>query len=230
MDTFLSHRHQLYFDVHIERFRTSFALPRADARRPHACLINAVYLIACHLTPSLAHHGDYFLSRARAALTHALERADRLFNYIQASGLITMYLLGQGRVLEAYYLMGATSRFAVGSGLHQIASPVWREATASSPVAAFLPPPPRIESAPMLDHPANSIELGERIAGWWQVWAVDRIGSIHTALPGALTDDLDPVTRIDTCWPRSMHDFIHVSCLIPRFYRFHSPFSIGNRV
>ncbi|KDQ18559.1 hypothetical protein BOTBODRAFT_515310 [Botryobasidium botryosum FD-172 SS1] len=208
LDVFFERRHQAHLEVHSQRFFLSLTLTTTErnSRRPHPCLLNAMYLLACHFTKphDSARHEAFFLTKARAALTDALEHSDRLIQFIQASSLICVYLLANGRTLESYYLVCATARFAIGCGLHEIASPVWREAGAAQVPSTFGDGQATGGNG-VLAAPFDSIDLGERIMTFWQLWIIDRSISMATSLPPAIGADY--LAQTTTCWPPALSEF-----------------------
>lgn len=57
----------------------------------------------------------------------------------------------------------------------------------------------------------DTVELGERILAFWQVYNLDRCWAVATGLPVALSDDKYPRTRIETAWPRLLEEYEMVS-------------------
>lgn len=181
INTFLLHRHQAYCGLSEARFRQSLSAglnqhqssssptthqhPTSSVRtspgpfplqKPHACLLNAVYLLGCFFSasdsslsassgaaavsptqasPSSRDYSSYeplFLYRARQGIARALENAERLDQAVQAASLVSVYLYAKGRVLEGYYLSCANARFAVGCGMHQMRSVTWNSSGSSA--------------------------------------------------------------------------------------------------
>lgn len=100
-------------------------------RRPHACLINAMYLVALDfatafpMDPVLDETGARFLdfkipenlptdhvllARAQSHCAQSLADVDRLQDYIQASLLLAYWFFRHGRLMEGQYSMAAVSR------------------------------------------------------------------------------------------------------------------------
>ncbi|CEL54576.1 hypothetical protein RSOLAG1IB_07180 [Rhizoctonia solani AG-1 IB] len=206
IDLFMPHRHRCGFEVHIGRFLASLDLP--INKRPHPCLMNAIFLLGCHYAPSgsLSHLEPMFLSRARTALAESLEHADRLKDFLFASALLACYFYFKGRLLEGQHHNSAAVRFAMSCGLHQISSPVWRgseyatTATGSAPWQVTSMSLRRAGS--MLDPPRDPIELYELINIFWLTFITDRAGSLGTGLPHAIKDD-----EITTVFPRPLQEF-----------------------
>ncbi|KAI0737938.1 fungal-specific transcription factor domain-containing protein [Daedaleopsis nitida] len=185
LDIFFAHRHQCAFDVHIGRFRASLLLP--NAHRPHPSLVDAIYLLACYFSrsPRFTDLEPHFLKRSLRGIADALQYSDRVVHVLQASCLLALYFFWHGRTLEGYYHSSIAARLAVGLGLHQIESKKGLRA----------PQPPRDE-----------VEYAERIAAFWQIYAVDRAWAVATGLPTALPDDDHPRSAIKTIWPMVIPD------------------------
>lgn len=204
---FLAHRHQFAFDTHIERFQASMAYASAD--RPHPALMDAIYLMACHLSqsPSLTELEPYFLKRALCGISDALQHNDRVINVLQASCLLALYFFGRGRILEGYYHSSIAARLAVSLGLHQIRSDSWFQLQFTLTGFHHPPLPSPSSSTVQLDPPKDAIESEERVAAFWQVFVVDRAWSVATGLPAALPDDDHPQAQIETVWPTPLSHF-----------------------
>lgn len=217
----MEHRHQAYYEISPARFWQSLSpggSPSPSANEaPHPSLLNAMYLLACFFSGSkeLEQYEPLFLERARNGLAYALQQAENLPHAIQAASLIAMYLHSRGRVLEGYYLACANARFAVGCGLHQIESPIWR-----GPNATGFGGTPLAGVPPLLEPPRDPIEHGERIHMWWQVWMVDQCSAVATNLPPALYDSADSYSRISTSFPPNMTEFETGSLQIGRNVQF----------
>ncbi|KAF8344134.1 uncharacterized protein EI90DRAFT_49727 [Cantharellus anzutake] len=212
LTVFTGHRHQAHFEFNIDRFLRSLSLPRGSPDRPHPCLMNAIYLFASHFSRSshLSVHDGIFLARSRAGITAALQTKDRILHAIQAACIVSFYLFFKGKVLEGYWMSGATCRMAIACGLHQIKAAVSSDLAAPSTGAS-----PIVNTGTkmiVLPEPKNNIELGERIHTFWQVWCVDKYGVLSTGFAPSLVDTPDiPLLKIKTCWPPAMRAFINES-------------------
>ncbi|OBZ75980.1 Nitrogen assimilation transcription factor nirA [Grifola frondosa] len=205
LDIFFSHRQQCAFDVHEGRFRASLLLP--TSQQPHPAVVDAIFLLACYFSrsPPLAELESHFLKSSLKGIADALQHSDRIINVLQASCLIAVYFFSRGRTMEGYYHSSIAARLAVGLGLHQIRSNEWfqyqfalagYQQEAASPLKAAVPLAP----------PLDAIEYAERVAAFWQIFAVDRSWSVATGLPTALPDDDHPRARIETIWPIPIPD------------------------
>ena len=195
LDIFFAHRHQCAFEVHIGRFKAALLLP--NAQKPHPSLVDAIYLLACYFSRSPLYTGleSYFLKESLRAISDALQSSDRIVHVLQASCLLALYFFWHGRTLEGYYHSSIAARLAVGLGLHQIRPDQFSRAGIQGDV-----PAPLNASVP-LSPPRDEVEYTERIAAFWQIFAVDRAWAVVTGLPTALPDDDHPRSVIKTMWP-----------------------------
>ncbi|KAJ7184466.1 hypothetical protein C8R46DRAFT_1026374 [Mycena filopes] len=196
LDIFLAHRHQCWFDGQVERFSLSNTTPQFGME-PHPCLMNAIYLLACHFarSPYCSEIEPVFFTRALHEITVALDNSDRLVDVVQASCLLAVYLYINCRALEGYCHSFSAARLAVGLGLHQIrplppASAGDAQLGYSEDITPIPIPPAR-----------DRAEVADRIAAFWQVFMVDRCWSVASGLPVALPDGDCPQVRIKTPWP-----------------------------
>ncbi|TFY71620.1 hypothetical protein EVG20_g1379 [Dentipellis fragilis] len=194
LDIFLAHRHQVNFQVNVERLRNSIHLPLEEQRHP--VLMNAIFLWACYLSrpQSLGQHEPMYLARALECLDDALQNPTRVLDMIQGCCLLAMYLLTNGRLLEGSYHASNAASLAMQWGLHRQVSeePDLGECFETS----FRLPPPR-----------DVIERGERILTFWQVFILDRCWSVVLQRPSTIQDGRDMMTAITVPWPQDMEDY-----------------------
>lgn len=202
LDIFLPHRHQCGLDLHIGRLRETLTMPPSEQRHP--VLMNAIYLWACYLSRpgSLCEHEPLYLSRALAAVNDAIANPTRVVDFIQASCLLSVYFLSNGRLLEGSYHASAAASLALQWGLHQIGRD------------DFGSPVPERESTFRLEPAKDSIEQGERILAFWQVFNLDRCWSVALHRPATIPDSKHPWTAITTPWPQRMEDYETVSAFL----------------
>ncbi|KDQ07876.1 hypothetical protein BOTBODRAFT_38438 [Botryobasidium botryosum FD-172 SS1] len=191
IDCFLHYRFQSGIELHIPRFLASLSLPPDEG--PHPALIDAMCLVACALSrkPYLRKHEPYILSQARAHLDQSLAEADRLFDFIRASALLSRYYALRGRFQEGFITISACAKLTIACGLHKIASRVW-----SDPRARAVP------GSSLLKPPRDPVELAERILGFWAVFVIERMYTIHDRIPSAFVDD-----EIETVFPLPLSYF-----------------------
>ncbi|KAI0708903.1 hypothetical protein C8T65DRAFT_739974 [Cerioporus squamosus] len=194
LEIFIPHRHQCGLDIHVGRLRDSLSLPASEQRHP--VLMNAIFLWACYLSRpgSLSQYEQLYLSRTSTALADALQYTNKAIDIIQACCLLSVYYISNGRLLEGSYYSAAASTLAIQCRLHQIGSenvPVHDNWDAS-----FDLPPPK-----------DSIERGERISTFWQVYTLDRCWSVMLRRPATLPDSDHPWASITTPWPQRIEDY-----------------------
>lgn len=199
LDIFLPHRHQCGLDLHVGRLRDSLTLPRSEQRHP--VLMNAIYLWACYLSrpTSLSEHESLYLSRTLAAVNDAISNPTKVVDFIQASCLLSVYFLSNGRFIEGSYHASVAANSAIQWGLHQIGS---EDFTHMSTIG---------ESPFRLDPAKDAIEQGERILTFWQVFTLDRCWSVALQRPATLPDSKHPWTAVSTPWPQRMEEYETVS-------------------
>lgn len=140
---------------------------------------------------------------ALEALRDALRLGDKVIDVIQASCLLSMYFLANGRILEGGYHASAAAALAVQCGLHGAASP---EASTwlSEPNEQFDLKPPK-----------SDFRQGERILAFWQVYNLDRCWSVALRKPSIIPDDA--FSAIDCPWPQDISEYELVSLLFVCF-------------
>jgi hypothetical protein len=99
---FLPYRRQFYFYVDIPRLLRRVHLPQSDPEAIHPALLNAIYLIACHLVKGeLTRYQPILLARARAYMDESLAHVDRLTHFLGASLILSCWYEQSGRLVEA---------------------------------------------------------------------------------------------------------------------------------
>ncbi|KDQ12862.1 hypothetical protein BOTBODRAFT_404027 [Botryobasidium botryosum FD-172 SS1] len=191
IDAFLQYRFQCAFEFHIPRLLASLSLSPEEG--PHPALIDTMCLIACAFSRKryMRRHEPYILSQARMHLAQSLAQADRLFDFIRASTLLSRYYSFRGRLLEAFTTISTCASFTIACQLHKIKSCVWSK-----------PTPDDIWTKSLLPPPADSIELAERIYGFWMVFITERNHTASDKRPSAFPDD-----EIDTPFPLPLSYF-----------------------
>ncbi|KAK0505291.1 hypothetical protein EDD18DRAFT_1399387 [Armillaria luteobubalina] len=91
----------------------SLNLPISEQRHP--ALMNAIYLWACFVSrpEPLCEHEEHFLNQAIQAHQQGLRLADKVLDIIQASCLLSVYFLANGRLLEGSYHTSAAAALAI---------------------------------------------------------------------------------------------------------------------
>lgn len=198
LDIFAPHRYQVGLSAPFGRLRDSVALGTPDR---HPVLLNAIYLWSCFVSRPgpLSHHENHYLSRALEYLGEALQEQSRVIDVIQASCLLSLYFLANGRLLEGGYHVSAAASMCVQWGLHGgISNP---------PVLGLTENLPSFKLAP----PTDSVQNGERILTFWQVYNLDRCWSVVLQRPPTIPDGQTASTSINTPWPIGIQDYESVS-------------------
>ncbi len=181
--------------------RDSLNLPMSEQRHP--ALMNAIYLWACFVSrpEPLCEHEEHFLTQAIQAHQQGLRLADKVLDIIQASCLLSVYFLANGRLLEGSYHASAAAALAIQVGLHMDVSPEphqWMN-----------------DSTESFDLKPQKIDLrrGERVLAFWQVYNLDRCWSVVLRKPPVLPDASNPWTSITCPWPQDMAEYDSVRTL-----------------
>lgn len=199
VDIFASHRHQCLLGLHMGRLRDSFTRPAAEQHHP--CLTNAVFLWACYISRPgpLSEHESHYLSCSLEALSDALQYNHRVLDVIQASCLLSLYFLSNGRALEGSYHAAAAASLTMQSGLH-------------GAIMNHSPFESTSVMGPMKLEPAkDAVEQGERILTFWQAFVLDRCWSVVLQKPVTIPDGPDGCLSIVMPWPQSMQEYESVS-------------------
>ncbi|KDQ18711.1 hypothetical protein BOTBODRAFT_171495 [Botryobasidium botryosum FD-172 SS1] len=223
LEIFHPHWPQCAIDLYLPRFLNSLDLPYGQG--PHPALLNVMYLLACHFSPSLSRHEPVFLRRVQEALSRSLQEGDRLSDFVLTSSLLSRYFAAKARMLEAHLMASTAMRFAMACGLHQISSRVWEPAEATGLIVSIpsgtlsLVPSTSMDAHTwLLPPPRDTIELGERINIFWCAFVVDRAVCIGGRLPFSIRDE-----EISTVWPMPIEQFVTVYAL--DMYLEEDPFS-----
>lgn len=178
-------------------------MPLSEQRHP--VLMNSIYLWACFLSRpgSLSEHEPLYLSRALASVNDAIANPTKVVDFIQASCLLSVYFLSNGRLLEGSYHASAAASLALQWGLHQIGQDEFSATLGCG----------ERESTFRLPPAKDSIEQGERILAFWQVFNLDRCWSVALQRPATIPDSKHPWTAITTPWPQRMSDYETVRIL-----------------
>jgi hypothetical protein len=181
------------------RLKESLSLPISEQRHP--VLMNSIFLWSCYVSRPgpLSQHESHYLARALEALGDALQFRDKVIDVIQASCLLSMYFLSNGRMLEGGYHASAAASLAIQCGLHRGKSHEFNLCV--GPTDALKLPPTK-----------DALQEGERILAFWQVYNLDRCWSVILRKPISIVDGRDPLTTISLPWPQQMADYETVSC------------------
>jgi hypothetical protein len=194
LDIFSPHSRQCGLEIHIGRLRESLTLPASEQRHP--VLMNAIYLWACFISrpEPLSQHEEHYLQHALEALPEALRSNNNTIDVIQASCLLSMYFLANGRLLEGSYHASAAASLTIQTGLGGKASletQGWSNECMDSDLKPTM----------------SDIRDGERILAFWQVYNLDRCWSVVLRKPCIILDKPDSRQSIYCPWPQDIKDY-----------------------
>lgn len=204
--------------------QSSVILPQAPPQR-HPVLQNAMLLWASLLMRGspLDAYERTFLSLTQSSLADALSVSQHApvqaesglqivspavaaVDALQASVILSRYFFACARLTEASYHASAAADLAVQWGLHQLSG---ADLNSFGLVGSF--DGDNSTSALHLAPPSDSIELGERICVFWQVYVLDRLLSVALRRPPCIVDDDCIETRVDSPWPEDAEEYGNVS-------------------
>ncbi|KAJ3563309.1 hypothetical protein NP233_g9022 [Leucocoprinus birnbaumii] len=192
LDIFAPHQQQCGLGINVQRLRE--CLHRPPSEQPHPVLMNAIYLWACFVSrpEPLCQQEDLYLRHALDALPDALKSTDRLVDVIQASCLLSMYYLANGRMCEGGYHASAAAALAVQAGLSRdvYQHDLWL------PFEDFDLKPLKSQN-----------QDGSRILAFWQAFVFDRCWSVFLQKPSLISDGPDARNIISCPWPQGVNDY-----------------------
>ncbi|KAJ7180814.1 hypothetical protein C8R46DRAFT_886456, partial [Mycena filopes] len=209
VQTFRPHASQFGFFLDWQRFLLL-------ARHSHSpgftnsssALLNAIYMWGAHLSPSSSELEARFKRKAlQAAATELSPQASFLMFTIQAEVLLAYYFFRTGRFLEARVHTGTAVALALGGGLHLVRSRNQRP----DELAVLGIDTEADDETVHLRAPADAVEEGERINGFWAVFVLSR--NLTVALePAARVGngsvfDVREGVAVDTPWPLEMEEY-----------------------
>ncbi|KAL7279257.1 hypothetical protein ACG7TL_007098 [Trametes sanguinea] len=200
VNAFLPHSASLSFFLHVPRFMQAMQQPNIDNRRVQLspALLNSVYLWGAHLSTSAAlrAYESIFQVRATNALSSALRESQySVINLIQAEVLMANYFFTMSRFLEGRYHCSAAVALALSCRLHKIRSSTDQGFGRASvrqgeQVREYNLPPPR-----------DAVEEGERMRGFWYVYAMDKNWAVALGSPSHFNGIAQSGSYVDTPWP-----------------------------
>ncbi|KAG5222036.1 zinc cluster transcription factor [Salix suchowensis] len=158
--------------------------------------MNAIYLWACFISrpEPLCQHEEHYLARALEVIGEAIRLGNHALDVIQASCLLSMYFLSNGRMLEGSYHASAAVGLAVQCGLHRgisLDSQSWI-----------------LQSTDSFDiKPVKDLSESERVLTFWQVFNLDRCWAVIMRRPSMIPDGPDGWNSIITPWPLDTADY-----------------------
>ena len=198
---FVQHASEFGFFLHIHRFLDKVYTQANRNNSSLTILLNVIYLLGARLSrdPQIRSQEQGFLSRALQHIPTALPEDPQGAIYVmQAEVLLANYFFNGSRQLEGVYHTNAAVSIAMASKLHLIRSN--RRSRSTAEANSYRLPPP-----------ADALEEGERINGFWTVFILDRCWAIASGSAPAFTDDESTGTQIDTPWPMDLGMYQSVS-------------------
>jgi hypothetical protein len=122
LHAFISHRHQLAFQVDTKFLLASLSAPSPGVERAHPSLRNIIFALGCYFSRLswLGTQEAHFVDQALQTLQSGLSKGEKLLDIVQACCLLASYSFLKGNVLEINYHVACATRLATGLGLHQI--------------------------------------------------------------------------------------------------------------
>ncbi|KAJ6593229.1 hypothetical protein B0H19DRAFT_1010606 [Mycena capillaripes] len=201
LQTFRPHASEFGFFLDWNRFLQTTAhsiFPDAPMRTSSA-LLYAIYMWGAHLSSDSQRELHY---KHRALQSAAAELTPRSFLHtIQVEVLLSHYFFRTGHFLEARAHTATAVALALGGGLHQIRS-------LNQPDAPVIEITEDNDQAIHLRAPADALEEGERINGFWAVFMLQK--NLSVALePAARVCGVFEAggMQIDTPWPLEIEDY-----------------------
>ncbi|KAJ7939732.1 hypothetical protein B0H13DRAFT_1586901, partial [Mycena leptocephala] len=201
LQTFSPHASEFGFFLHWSRFlqsTLSSVLPDATIHKSLA-LLNTLYMWGAHLS-SDRQREVYFKTKALQSVAADLTPQSFLHT-LQAEVLLSHFFFRTGHFLEARAHTATAVALALGAGLHQIRS-------LNHPDAPVLELTEGNDQEIHLRAPADAIEEGERINGFWAVYMLQKNLSVALKPPARVCGVFEAGgMQIDTPWPLEMDDY-----------------------
>ncbi|KAI3603740.1 hypothetical protein WG66_006727 [Moniliophthora roreri] len=192
LETFLAqHVPSLEFFLNQSRF-VQCALSTLPSSHPsRACrgLMNTVYYVASSFNKPLNPPSQVLLEAVGILSTN---HPNKILHAIQAEVLLATWFLHSNRILQGKYHLGTAVSLTVGAGLHRI-----RSRRASQTVSHRMSLPPAVDS----------VEEGERIIGFWKVFALSNIWDTISGPTSSCIVFNGDGKGIDTPWAWEMHEY-----------------------
>ena len=155
----------------------------------------------------LCQHEEHYLQRSLEALPDGLQSPNKVIDVIQASCLLSMYFLANGRLLEGSYHASAAAALATQTDLGGRAYSNARNSSVDTMESDLKPP-------------KNDTYEGEKILAFWQVYNLDRCWSVVLRKPCVIPDKPNSCQSICCPWPQNIDYYENVS--LQFFYLFRS--------
>ena len=159
--------------------------------------MNAIFLWSCYVSRPgpLSQHENHYLRRALESLGEGLRHPDKVIDVVQASCLLSLYFLSNGRMLEGGYHASAAASLVAQFGLDRSISQQNYE-----PMHSF-----------KIDPAKDPIEESERILVFWQAYNLDYCWSVVLRKPPVIRDGRYAFNSVSASWPRDAEEYETVS-------------------
>ena len=184
------------------RLAESLALPASEQRHP--ALLNAIFLWSCCISRPgpLSQYESHYLSRTLDSLGDALRHPDKAVDVVQASCLLSLYFLSNGRMLEGSYHASAAAALVTQFGLDKGIAQQNHE-----PLHAL-----------KIDTAKDPIEEGDRIMAFWQAYNLDYCWSVVLRKPPVIRDGRYAFASVSPPWPRDAEDYETVRYRLVKYH------------
>ena len=185
------------------RLAESLVLPASEQRHP--ALLNAIFLWSCCISRPgpLSQYESHYLSRTLDSLGEALRHPDKAVDVVQASCLLSLYFLSNGRMLEGSYHANAAAALVTQFGLDKGIAQQNHE-----PLHAL-----------KIDTSKDPLEEGDRIMAFWQAYNLDYCWSVVLHKPPVIRDGRYAFASVSPPWPRDAEDYETVRCHLAKGHR-----------
>ncbi len=190
---------EIGFFLHPHRFIHSLSSSHPHGR-PLIALMSCILLWGSHLYASngVNRHESTILARALRDTAQGLASGhpQAVMHCIQAEVLLSHYFYRQSRFVEAKYHTSTAVSITLSAQLHKT-----RSADAPS-------------HAPALPPPADAVEEGERINGFWTVFILSSCWSAVDGSPSPFPYPSSPEARVDVPWPLDIGSYAQVKTFL----------------
>lgn len=211
LSTFFDHATTFGFFLNMPRFLRRLT-GRFSTSTISPALVNSMQLLTLQLVddPQLRSHEPQLLSRVLQALAAATANINpaTMIEILQAEVLVSFYFFNRDRKLEGGYHATAAVSLAVACDLHKVRGVQGGGSTSPSSGAHY-----------RLPVPADDVEEGERIQGFWVVYCVDRCWTVALKSQSVLSRG-DFASQIETPWPIETSNYEQVSQRHTAFFFF----------
>ena len=166
---------------------------------PPAALRYAIWLWGAHFSglPRIQAFKATFLRRAIENFESLLQNPSGLLDAVQAAVLLSTYLFAHGRMVEGAYHANTAALLATSINLHRLIPPAPGSDPVQGPGGGML----------MLPSPHDSIEWGERLHTFWNVYVLERTWSAASGFTSQRWDSRSSPNAIVSPWPIDVESY-----------------------